>query len=121
MTHESEREKWLEDIDQRQRNIVFPDTKNNESRLWRSLLNNSHTTILQWIAVLLIFLTVLAGLVGLILVVPGGFSWQNIFDEILVVLAGALFLGAFLMAMSWSISLDPRLKDKSKKEEMRKK
>lgn len=37
MAKNHERERWLEDIEARQRNIVFPDTVQNEGRLWRNL------------------------------------------------------------------------------------
>lgn len=36
MTHK-DRDEWLRDIDARQRNIVFPDTLQNEARFWRNL------------------------------------------------------------------------------------
>jgi len=39
MANNHERERWLEDIDARQRNVVFPDTVQNEGRLWRNLSN----------------------------------------------------------------------------------
>ena len=39
MANNHERERWLEDIDARQRNVVFPDTVQNEGRLWRNLGN----------------------------------------------------------------------------------
>jgi hypothetical protein len=37
MNREHEREKWLQDIHARQRNIVFPDTVHNEGRFLRNL------------------------------------------------------------------------------------
>ena len=37
MSKHHEREKWIEDIEARQRNIVFPDTVQNEARFWRNL------------------------------------------------------------------------------------
>jgi hypothetical protein len=38
MTRRVKREEWLEDIEARQRNVVFPDTVNNEARLWRNII-----------------------------------------------------------------------------------
>jgi len=39
------RDKWLHDIDARQTNNVFPDTLQNEGRLWRSLGERPLTTL----------------------------------------------------------------------------
>jgi hypothetical protein len=33
------RKEWEQDTNARQRNVVFPDTVQNEGRLWRNLLN----------------------------------------------------------------------------------
>lgn len=38
------RDRWLEDVDARQRNVVFPDTVQNEGRLWRNLSERPLTT-----------------------------------------------------------------------------
>jgi hypothetical protein len=35
---------WLRDMDARQRNVVFPDTVQNEARFWRTLGNVPLTT-----------------------------------------------------------------------------
>src|SRR6478672_2398902 len=37
-------EEWARDIEARQRNIVFPDTVQNEARFWRNLGNPPFTT-----------------------------------------------------------------------------
>ena len=37
MANTQKREQWLQDIEARQRNLVFPDTVRNEARMWRSL------------------------------------------------------------------------------------
>ena len=29
---------WLQDVEARQRNVVFPDTANNEARFWRNIM-----------------------------------------------------------------------------------
>ena len=121
MSLEHEREKWLEDLEQRQRNIVFPDTRDNGARFWQDILNRKNYTIVQCVGIALMCFIVL----GLIFVTfrdpVTGFSWQSIVGGTLIVLAGALFLAIFLMALSWSISRDARLRDKNNKEaEMRK-
>ena len=38
-------EDWAQDIDARQRNVVFPDTVHNEARFWRNLGNQSWTPV----------------------------------------------------------------------------
>jgi hypothetical protein len=48
---------WLRDIDSRQRNEVFPDTVQNEGRLWRNLWSGrSPLNIAQWAGVVVLFL-----------------------------------------------------------------
>jgi hypothetical protein len=37
MGKEHQRDEWLHDIDARQRNVVFPDTVDNEARFWRNI------------------------------------------------------------------------------------
>lgn len=44
MGKESKRDQCLQDIDRRQRNLVFPDTVQNEARFWRNLGTSSWTT-----------------------------------------------------------------------------
>ena len=59
-------EEWQQDISARQRNIVFPDTAQNEGRLWRNLANGKQKlTIVEAIAAGLIFLTLV------------GFAWRE--------------------------------------------
>jgi hypothetical protein len=54
------REEWQQDINARQRNIVFPDTAQNEGRLWRNLASGTQRlTIVQAVGAALIFLTLL--------------------------------------------------------------
>ena len=54
------REEWQQDINARQRNIVFPDTAQNEGRLWRNLASGTQRlTILQAVGAALIFFTLL--------------------------------------------------------------
>jgi len=44
MSNRKSPEKWMQDIDARQRNIVFPDTVKNEARFWRNLGTGKSTT-----------------------------------------------------------------------------
>ncbi len=55
------REEWVQDINARQRNTVFPDTVQNEGRLWRNLASGKQKlTIVQIIAIALMFLPLAA-------------------------------------------------------------
>ena len=53
-------EEFQNDVQARQRNIVFPDTVQNEARGWRNLARAGRLTITQMIGVALIFLLTLA-------------------------------------------------------------
>jgi hypothetical protein len=53
-----QREEWQQDVNARQRNVVFPDTVQNEGRFWRNLANGKQKfAIVQAIGLALIFLT----------------------------------------------------------------
>ena len=55
------REEWQQDINARQRNTVFPDTAQNEGRLWRNLASGRQKlTIVQGIAIALIVFTIVS-------------------------------------------------------------
>jgi hypothetical protein len=42
------RDEWLRDVDARQRNVVFPDTAQNEARFWRNMFfGKKHLTTAQ--------------------------------------------------------------------------
>jgi|SRR5580658_7783847 hypothetical protein len=59
-------EEWQQDISARQRNTLFPDTAQNEVRLWRNLASaKQKLTIVQTVGAALIFLTLL------------GFAWRE--------------------------------------------
>jgi hypothetical protein len=47
MSNGHKRDQWLQEIEARQRNIVFPDTLRNETQGWRNLSKRSLTTTLK--------------------------------------------------------------------------
>jgi hypothetical protein len=47
MRNPANRERWLHDLDARQRNAVFPDTVQNEARFWRNLGKQGWTTTIK--------------------------------------------------------------------------
>jgi hypothetical protein len=44
MNNNRKRDQWLEDVEARQHNVVFPDTVQNETRFWRNLGKQHWTT-----------------------------------------------------------------------------
>jgi hypothetical protein len=56
MGNQHKREEWLQDIEARQRNVVFPNTVENETRFWRNLgTGPTRTSTKLGLAVLAIF------------------------------------------------------------------
>lgn len=45
MRNRLNRERWLHDVEARQRSVVFPDTVQNEGRFWRNLGKQGWTTM----------------------------------------------------------------------------
>jgi hypothetical protein len=80
-------ERWLRDVNARQRNVVFPDTAANESRFWRNIISGKeklHAT--QIVGIALIYMTLAVGLYGLIstqMQVSGiqGTLWERIWGN----------------------------------------
>lgn len=51
------REQWEQDIEARQRNVVFPDTVQNETRFWRNIMGaKQRLTLVQIIGVGLLYI-----------------------------------------------------------------
>ena len=60
--HKHQAEEWERDIAARQRNVVFPDTVQNEARFWRNLGNQPRTpTTRIGLAILSVFVFGLLG------------------------------------------------------------
>jgi hypothetical protein len=96
---------WRQDVDARQRNIVFPDTAANEARFWRNLIaSKGHLTVAQWVGLGLVGFTL--ALVALLPVfwshkIYG--SWvRGVESEAINWLLGAAFLAVFLLALTWA-------------------
>lgn len=62
------REQWQEDIEARQRNIVFPDTARNEAGFWRNALDGKTNLTpaqiagitVMWLAVIALFVVMIS-------------------------------------------------------------
>lgn len=58
------KDEWLRDLQARQRNVVFPDTVQNEGRFWRNLWSGKQPlSLAQFIGLLLMFVVVAGSLV----------------------------------------------------------
>ena len=64
------REEWLRDVEARQRNVVFPDTAQNEARFWRNLRSGKEPlTTVQRVGLGILAVAVLVLFVGVTLAV----------------------------------------------------
>jgi hypothetical protein len=92
---QKQREEWLSDVEARQRNVVFPDTVQNEARFWRNLGKGpSSTSAKAGLIVLAIFVFVWAAIL-LVATYTGGVLWE-------FVLAMILFCGSIFGAIAWA-------------------
>ncbi len=55
------KDEWLRDIDARQRNVVFPDTVQNEARFWRNLWRGNQKLTTAQLLGLFLLLAMFAG------------------------------------------------------------
>jgi hypothetical protein len=95
MSNHHKRDEWLQDIEARQRNVVFPDTVQNETRFWRNLGNQGWSASTK-VGLFILGVIVLGRLtVFLIVIFQKGVNWPLA----LVVLA---FWGAIFAAIAWS-------------------
>jgi hypothetical protein len=97
MPRPRKREEWLQDIEARQRNIVFPDTVNNEARFWRNIIEGKQRlTVVQKVGIGLVGLT--AGAIVFLTIFPApGFSWWKLVAGGIEWLIGFGILGVFLL------------------------
>jgi len=95
--HKHQAEEWERDIASRQRNVVFPDTVQNEARFWRNLGNQPWTpTTRIGLAILGVFAFGLLGRLVIAVFQEGaGFTVRTV----LVVLA---IWGPIFIAIAWA-------------------
>jgi hypothetical protein len=95
MANHPNRDRWMHDIEARQRNVVFPNTVENETRFWRNLgTGPSRTSTKLGLAVLALFVF---GFGAAILVASyqAGAMWS-------LLLAMLLFCGPLFGAIAWA-------------------
>ena len=94
-----QREAFLRDVDARQRNVIFPDTAQNEARFWRNLgsapLNTPAKIGLGIFAV---------SVIGIIFAVINGLASDNDWQQHLlsIVLGYVLVIGPIFGAIVWA-------------------
>ena len=88
---------WLRDINARQRNVVFPDTVQNEGRFWRNIWSgNQRPSVSQWVGILLMFAAV-AGILIALWPRGGGVWWQKVINAYGVPALLTVALGTFIL------------------------
>jgi hypothetical protein len=100
-------EEWQQDINARQRNIVFPDTTQNEARLWRNLASGKEKlTTVQLIGIALIVLTIV-GTEWTTAARTFHYSSGSTFDRLLPAFLNLAFplglFGVFLLILRWIV------------------
>ena len=95
MSSHSKRDKWLQDLESRQRNTVFPDTVQNETRFWRNLgTGPSKLSTKVGLSVLAIFVFAFAAMI-LVATYQAGVIW-------LFILGMLFFCGTLFGALAWA-------------------
>ena len=84
MANTKKREQWLRDIEARQRNLVFPDTVQNEARFWRNLSQRPLSTTEKIGLALLALLGWGFFLRVLFAIAKGGVIWPFVLGMILI-------------------------------------
>lgn len=101
-------DEWLRDVEARQRNIVFPDTLNNETRGWRNLMETRHPTLIQKSGMLILLLFVIGFAFATAFFTSNGFSEQGL-PILALVCAGTLVLiGLIVLAIRIGIAYAAR-------------
>ncbi|MGA9978853.1 MAG: hypothetical protein WBQ08_09480 [Candidatus Sulfotelmatobacter sp.] len=95
MTNRPNRERWLHDVDARQRNVVFPDTVQNEGRFWRNLGNQGWTTAIK-IGMFVLGIVVFARLAMFVIMFFGKGS------NIWLLAVAVVFWGAIFGLIAWA-------------------
>lgn len=93
----------MQDIQERQRNVLFPDTVNNEARFWRNLFEGRQRltsvgkiglSIFVFAMVVLVFLISFDGNIPF----KANFSWFKLLSAVLLWLVAFGILGLILLA-----------------------
>jgi len=84
MSERKQHEQWMRDVQDRQRNLSFPETLANETRLWRNILNGN-ATALTWAGLAVLGISVFGLLVVLLKMLhDAGGLWLGILEMALI-------------------------------------
>jgi len=99
-----DREQWVRDIELCQRNIVFPDTANNQARLWRNVIDgHQDLTIVQWIGLFLIYVPSIVALIAILFPdIADGFSFRRFLSGVMRLAIAAVVILVFMGALTLS-------------------
>ena len=93
-------EEWMQDVATRQRNVVFPDTVQNEARFWRNLGNPPFTTIAKvGLGLLALFVFGTAGSI-LGMLIRNDRAWRQ--EVVSIVVVTLLIFGPIFGAIIWA-------------------
>ena len=97
MANNHKQNRWLQDIEARQRNVVFPDTVQNEARFWRNLKDIPWKTSTK-IGMAILALLVGASIIALLLATLQQGIWTT-----LALAAGMLLIfGPIFAIIAWA-------------------
>lgn len=104
MRKDKDQEQWMRDIELRQRNIVFPDTANNQARLWRNVIDgHQDLNAVQWIGLFLIYVPSLVALIAILFPdITDGFSFRRFLSGAMRLAIAAVVILVFMGALSLS-------------------
>lgn len=93
----------MQDVQRRQRNVVFPDTVNNEARFWRNIIEGrQRLTLIQKVGVSIIALAM--AILAFVMTFDGNnpfsadFSWGRLLNALLIWVIAFCFLALILVA-----------------------
>lgn len=99
-----DQEQWMRDIELRQRNIVFPDTANNQARLWRNVIDGHQgLTTVQWIGLFVIYVPSIVALIAILFPdIADGFSFRRFLSGVMRLAIAAVVILIFMGALTVS-------------------
>jgi hypothetical protein len=84
MNERKQREQWMQDVQNRQRSVVFPETLANETRFWQNILNGKATT-LTWVGLTVLGIFVFGFIIGFLKILnEAGGLWQGALETVLI-------------------------------------
>jgi len=109
MSEHHSREEWLRDVNERQRNVVFPDTLKNETRGWRNLIESKQPlSLIQQAGLLVLAVSFVSFALAffILLAVGGGFSLAALLQFALLCTLTMGFLAGIVGAIRLGIAWD---------------